>query len=35
LVEVVERRSKKREDVGKEYAAAFIAGALIPGKARP
>jgi hypothetical protein len=30
MVEVVERRSKKREDVGKEYAAAFIAA-----KARP
>jgi prolyl-tRNA synthetase len=30
MVEVVERRSKKREDVGQQYAAAFIAG-----KARP
>jgi prolyl-tRNA synthetase len=35
MVEVVERRSKKREDVGREYAAAFIAGALISGKSRP
>jgi len=26
MVEVVERRSKKREDVDKEYAAAFVAG---------
>ncbi len=34
MVEVVERRSKKREDVGKECAAAFIA-ASIAGKARP
>jgi prolyl-tRNA synthetase len=30
MVEVVERHSKKREDVDKEFAAAFIAG-----KARP
>jgi hypothetical protein len=29
-VEVVERRSKKREDVGKDYAAAFIAGKTRP-----
>jgi prolyl-tRNA synthetase len=30
MVEVVERRSKKREDVGKDYAAAFIAGKTRP-----
>ena len=29
-VEVVERRSKEREDVGKDYAAAFIAGKTRP-----
>jgi prolyl-tRNA synthetase len=34
MVEVVERRNKKREDVGKEYAAAFIAAALAE-KPRP
>jgi prolyl-tRNA synthetase len=34
MVEVVERRSKKREDVGREDAAAFIAG-NIQGKTRP
>ena len=30
MVEVVERRSKKREDVGRGYAAAFIAGKTRP-----
>jgi len=35
MVEVVERRGKKRDDVGKEHAAAFIAGALISGSTRP
>ncbi len=30
LVEVVERRSKQRDDVGKDYAAAFIAGKTRP-----
>jgi prolyl-tRNA synthetase len=30
MVEVVERHSKKREDVGKDYAAAFIAGKIRP-----
>jgi prolyl-tRNA synthetase len=30
MVEVVERRSKKREDVGKDCAAAFIAGKMRP-----
>jgi prolyl-tRNA synthetase len=35
IVEIVERRTKKREDVAKDYAAAFIAGALIEGRPRP
>jgi prolyl-tRNA synthetase len=30
MVEVVERRSKKREDVDKDYAAAFVAGKIRP-----
>jgi prolyl-tRNA synthetase len=30
MVEVVERHSKKREDVDKDYAAAFIAGKIRP-----
>lgn len=34
-VEIVERRTKKREDVDKEYAAAFIAGGFVGRNARP
>ena len=35
IVEIVDRRTKKREDVAQDYAAPFIAAGLIEGRPRP